>query len=43
MMASVDQMGTSNSKTVVDIAATTKLWIQDMDYDQYRPAAPFKN
>jgi hypothetical protein len=32
---------TSNSKTVVGIALTTKLWIQDMDYDQYRPATPF--
>jgi hypothetical protein len=32
-------MGTGNSKTVVDNAATAKMWIQDMDSDQYRPAA----
>jgi hypothetical protein len=31
------QIETSNRKTVVGITATTKLWIQDMDYDQYRP------
>jgi hypothetical protein len=37
------QIGTRNSKTVVNIDAATKLWIQDMDYDQYRPAAPYKN
>jgi hypothetical protein len=35
------QIGTQSSKTVVGIAATPKLWIQDMDYDQYRPATPF--
>jgi hypothetical protein len=28
---------------VVGIAATAYLWIQNMDYDQYRPATPFKN
>jgi hypothetical protein len=37
------QIETSNRKTLVDIAATAKLWIQDMDYAQYRPDAPFKN
>jgi hypothetical protein len=26
---------------MVGIAATASLWIQDMDYDQYRPARPF--
>jgi hypothetical protein len=35
--------GTSNCKTVVDIAATAYLWILDMDYDQYRPATTGKN
>jgi cysteine sulfinate desulfinase/cysteine desulfurase-like protein len=39
----VGQLGTSNSKTVVGIEATAYLWIQDMDYHQYRPAKPFKN
>jgi hypothetical protein len=37
------QIETSNRKTLVDIAATTKLWIQDIDYAQYRPDAPFQN
>jgi hypothetical protein len=36
------QIGTWNSKTVVGIAATAKLWIQDIDYDQYWPDVPFK-
>jgi hypothetical protein len=35
--------GTSMSKIVVCIAATAKLWIQGMDYDQCGPATPFKN
>jgi hypothetical protein len=30
------QTGKSNSKTVVGIAATGKLCIQNMNYDQYR-------
>jgi hypothetical protein len=34
----VGKIGTRNSKTVVGIAANAKLWIQDMGYDQYRPA-----
>jgi hypothetical protein len=34
---------TSNSITVVGITATAKLWIQDMDYDQWGPAWPFKS
>jgi hypothetical protein len=37
------ELGRSNSKTVVSIAATAKLRIQDMDYGQYRPALPFEN
>jgi hypothetical protein len=37
------QIGTRNSKSVVGIAATAYLWIQDMEYDQYRPAKSKKN
>jgi hypothetical protein len=35
------QIKTRNSKTVVGIAATAYLWIQDMDYDQFRQATSF--
>jgi hypothetical protein len=35
------QIGTRNSKTVLGIAATAKMWIHDMDYDQYRPATSY--
>jgi hypothetical protein len=37
------QIQASNSKTAVGIAATNKLWIQNMNYDQYRPTTLFKN
>jgi hypothetical protein len=37
------QLEASKRKTVVGISATSKLWIQGMDYDQHRPATPFKN
>jgi hypothetical protein len=39
----VGKIGTRNSKTLVGIAASAYLWIQNMDYDQYRQATPFKN
>jgi hypothetical protein len=42
-MMACDQIGTRNSKAVVAIAATAYLRIQDMDYDQYRPATTGEN
>jgi hypothetical protein len=35
------QLGASSRKTVMGIAATSFLWIEDMEYDQYRPILPF--
>jgi hypothetical protein len=37
------QLEASKRKMVVGISATSKLWIQGMNYDQYRPATTFKN
>jgi hypothetical protein len=42
MMACGSNRGTRNSKTVVGIAGTDYLWIQEMEYDQYRPATSGK-
>jgi hypothetical protein len=37
------QKGIGKRKIVVCIAATAKLWIQGMDYDQCGSATAFKN
>jgi hypothetical protein len=39
----VGQIGTRNINIVVGIAATAKLWIQDMGYDQHRSVTNGKN